>query len=80
MLKHWFITNTDGGINLYQVIPYILLFNKYKYIKKKVFESTFQIQLLCKYTFRLFAHDIFRQLDTKFAHDNFDNFVGNDMS
>ena len=24
--------------------------------------------------------NIFRQLDIDFAHDNFDNFVGNDMS
>ena len=29
---------------------------------------------------QLFARDIFRQLDTDFAHDNVDNFVGNDMS
>ena len=29
---------------------------------------------------RVFAHDIFRQLDTYFAHENFDNFAGNDMS
>jgi len=29
---------------------------------------------------RLFARDIFRQIDTDFFHDNFDNFVGNDTS
>ena len=29
---------------------------------------------------RIFARDIFRQLDTDFAQDNFDNFVGNEMS
>ena len=29
---------------------------------------------------RIYAHGIFRQLDTDFARENFENFVGNDKS